>query len=77
MKLRISVPAEGDVAPDDEQILRSVEATAAQKASAWTAPTYLGYEDGAHVYLVDAVPRVPGVTMDNVSPVLRPARVIR
>jgi hypothetical protein len=76
MKLRINVPADSAIAPDDPEILQAADNTAAQKASAWTAPTYVGYEDGAHVFEVDAVPRAPGVTTANIAPALMPSRIV-
>lgn len=75
MILRVAVPAKfGD--PTDEDVLAVVEATIAQRASAWTAPVHVATEDAQHIYEVDAQPRVnPSIiTTSNIAPTLLPPR---
>lgn len=74
MKLQIRIPAERNAAPDE--LLQTVQDTASRKASAWTEPTYLGYEDGAHLFEVDAVPKASITTTANVAPALLPPHVV-
>jgi hypothetical protein len=75
VKLRIRVPASTGEA-DSQEVLDAANSAAAQKATAWTAPVYVDTTDGAHLFEVDAQPRMPGVSTANVAPALLPPHIV-
>ena len=75
MKLQIRVPVSTGE-PDDPAVLDAADSAAAQKATAWTAPVYVGADGDMHLFETDAQPRMPGVSTANVAPALLPPRVL-
>lgn len=74
-ELRITIPASIG-APDSPEAIEAADSAAAQKASAWTTPVYLGTDQDHHVYTVDAVPKTSIVTTSNIAPTLLPPHVL-
>ena len=83
MILQLTVPtADPNVDPNSPAMLAQADNAAAQQASAWTAPVYIGSQLQPNgltdfYYQTDAIPKTPPsvVGTKNVAPALLPPRV--
>lgn len=83
MILQLTVPnADPNTDPNSAGMIQQAENAAAQQASAWTVPVYIGSQLQANgltnfYYQTDAVPKTPPsvVSTKNIAPTLLPPHV--
>lgn len=81
LTLRVEILGGGPFDPQSAECIEAAHAAASREASTWTEPVYSHTVTDATgstfaVYTTDAVPRMPGVSTANVSPVLMPPHVL-